>query len=292
MDDTRLKAAARRLRDLMEPLAANVYFAPQAHAAFEAIGFGPGRTSSSGVTSPDLPAYFTSRAACMGTVAGEVVVAAFGVFDPAIVVPSVELGWRTADRETVLRARQDGATAGLAAVLGEEPAGAGRATELFRRAADAAPAEGHHLFAGLSSLGWPGSVLGDLWRAADLVREHRGDSHLAAWCAHGLDAVEVCLLGDGWLGHPLGQGTRTRGWGADAIAAGVERLRDQGLVEGEEITEAGRELRESVEWATDRQERRLVATLGDDVDELLALLEPWARAIVEARGYPYLPDRP
>jgi hypothetical protein len=292
MDDRQVRATARRLRDLMEPLAANVYFAPEVHAAFQELGFGPGRTSSSGLVAPDGPAYFTSRAACMGTVTGEVVVAAFGVFNPAIVVPSVEQGWRTTDRETILAARERGATAGLATVLGDEPAGAARATVLFRRMADAGPAEGRHLFSGLRSLGWPGTLLGDLWRAADLVREHRGDSHIAAWSAAGLDAVEVCLLGDGWLGTPLKTGSRTRGWGDDDLEAGLDRLRGRGLVEGDQLTAAGLELREVVEWTTDLQERRMVEALGDDADELFSLLEPWARAIVDAKRYPYFPDRP
>jgi hypothetical protein len=37
----------------------------------------------------------------------------------------------------------------------------------------------------------PGSPMGDLWRAADLVREHRGDSHVISWAVGGADAVEV-----------------------------------------------------------------------------------------------------
>jgi hypothetical protein len=292
MDDARLRSTARRLRDLMEPLAANVYFAPEVHEAMEGLGFGPGRAGSTGIVGPNLVAYFTSRGACMGTVTGQVVAAAFGVFDPALVIPSVEEGWRISDRDSILAAREQGATASLRTILGESPDGLDRGTELFRRMADAGFGEGHHLYCGLSSLGYPDTPLGDLWRAADLVREHRGDSHIAAWCSCDLDAVEVCLLSDARAGAPLGRGTRTRGWGDDAVAAGLDRLRSRGLVKDDEATPAGLALREEVEWRTDLQERRMIEALGDDAGELFSILEPWTRAIVDAKGYPYFPERP
>ena len=274
---------------------------PEAHAAFQDLGFGPGRPyqtttgtppDNPGVVAPNRVAYFTSRAACMGTVVGEVVVAAFGVFNPAIVLPCVEQGFGVADRDAVLAARERGAVAGLTTILGENPSGAARATELLRRMADVGPGEGRHLYSGLRSLGWPGSPMGDLWRAADLLREHRGDSHIAAWCAHGLDAVEICLLSDGWLGNPIPSGSRTRGWTDEHLDAGLERLRSRGLVDGGSLTDAGRSLRESVESATDEQERRMVEALGEDADELFAILRRWAEAIVAAGGYPILLSRP
>src|SRR3954470_16771515 len=85
-----------------------------------------------------LPGYFCSRSACMGQVAGEVVVSAFGVFNPAIVIPAVDEGWSKTAPRTILDARERGATASLARLLGDEPAGAERATELLRRAGEAA----------------------------------------------------------------------------------------------------------------------------------------------------------
>jgi hypothetical protein len=54
--------------------------------------------------------------------------------------------------------------------------------------------------------------LGDLWRAADLVREHRGDSHVITWAVGGVDAVEVLLLTEQWWGSPLAR-TPRRGAG-------------------------------------------------------------------------------
>ena len=47
------------------------------------------------------------------------------------------------------------------------------------------------LYAGLRSLPLPSPWLGRLWRAADVVRKYRGDSHITAWVAAGLDPVEA-----------------------------------------------------------------------------------------------------
>jgi hypothetical protein len=191
---------ARRLRNAVEPVAAGVYFAPEAHKAYAALGFEGSPVTQDGVARPDSKAYFTSRGACMGQVPGEVVAAAFGCFNPKVVVPAVEAGWQITSREAILQARQRAAAAMLQRVLGDQPEGLGRVTGLLCRAAAVAPWEGRPIHGGLRSLGFPGHPLGDLWRAADLVREHRGDSHVIAWAVGGADAVEILLLTEQWWG--------------------------------------------------------------------------------------------
>jgi hypothetical protein len=114
-------------------------FAPEAHKEYEALGFDGSPAAADGVARPELKSYFTSRGASMGHVPGEVVAAAFGCFDPKVVVPVVAAGWQIADRDAILAARERGSTAMLQRVLGDEPDGLGRVTELLRRAADAAP---------------------------------------------------------------------------------------------------------------------------------------------------------
>src|SRR5437867_4107166 len=151
---------ARRLWDAIEPIAANVYSAPEVHAAFEELGFGGGRSSSGGMHFPDMVAYFTSRGACLGHVPGEVVAAAFGVFKRAMVVPAVAKGWTITDRDTILDARRRGATASLTRILGDRPEGLDRATAILQRAAARAGGEGRHMFSGLESLGYPGDPMG------------------------------------------------------------------------------------------------------------------------------------
>src|SRR5215213_3237564 len=105
-------------------MASNVYFAPEVHTEFEALGFGPGVSDPDderSVTIADPAGYYCSRAACMGQVPGEVVVAAFGVFNPELIIPNVTRGWTIATAAEVLAAREVGATASLERLLGEQP---------------------------------------------------------------------------------------------------------------------------------------------------------------------------
>jgi Helix-turn-helix family len=279
MGDDNLRSVARRLRDLVEPVAANVYFAPEAHAAYEALGvegFGPG--------------YFSSRGGCLGDVPGEVVAAAFGVFKPAMVKECVDAAHRRADAGAMVTAREQAAVASLTRIFGDDPAiGAAipRATELLQRAAAATPpGEGRALYSGLTALGHPGTPIGDLWRACDLVREHRGDSHIIAWVGHGLDPIQANISTELWWRLRLRSYVRTRGWTEEEIDAALDDLRDRGLVDGDSFTGAGEQLRADIELCTDQQERPIVDALGDDAEELLTLLTPMADTVLAAKGYP------
>jgi hypothetical protein len=278
--------AARRVWDVVEPIAANAYFAPEVHGALEALGFGGGNVGPNGIHYPDGPAYFTSRGGCLGQVDGHVIAAAFGVFKRDMVVPVVAHGWTIAGVDDVLAARERGAVASLERMLGAEPDGLGWATDVLKRMADAGPGEGRHLYSGLRSLGYPDSPMGAFWRAADVVREHRGDSHIAAWINLDLDACEIGLLTDPWRGAPLRSWVRSRGWTDDELDAACDRLRSRGYLDGDELTDAGRRLRDQIEDATDVQEARMVAALGDDADRFFALLDGWCDTVVEQKGYP------
>lgn len=281
-----LSERARRLRNAVEPLAAGIYFAPEAHEAYAALGFSPSQASNDGVQMPDGVAYFASRGACLGQVHGDVIAAAFGVFNPATVIPLVEQAWNVTDAASILQARLDGARGSLARMLGDQPLGAERATELLARGAAAARGEGRHLFSGLRSLGYPGDPIGDLWRAADLVREHRGDSHIAAWISHGFDATEISLITEPYIGLPMRTYARSRAWSDADFDVALERMTARGYFKDGDLTPEGLDAREAVEVATDRQERSIIDAIGGDFDELCDLLEPWADAIREQKGYP------
>jgi len=267
------KPVPHLLRDLVEPLAANVYFAPEAQENYKALGLSY------------IPSYFRSRSACMGDVVGEMVVAAFGVFNPAIVLPAIEEG-RKVSVDDILDARQRGAIAGLTRILDGVPDGVDRLTELLRQAGETSTCEGHSIYAGLRSLGFPGDPMGDFWRAADLLREHRGDSHIAAWIAHGFDATEISLITEPYIGLPMRTYSRSRAWSDADFDAALERMSSRGYFEDGQITQEGPAAREAVEDATDLQETSIVEAIGDDFDELCGILEPWADAIREQKGYP------
>ncbi len=281
----------RQLAMALEPVAGQVYFSGECHQEYERLGFSPSPMAiGNGVQLPDGPAYFTSRGSVMGQVPGELVAAAFGVFNPEAVVPGVSYGWTLCDASTICAARTRGATAQLVRILGERPDGLARATELLLRATGSLRPEGRPLYAGLLNLGLPGDPVGDMWRLTDLLREYRGDAHTAAWTSAGLDATEIGLLSELYWGLPMRSYVRTRAWTDDQLDAAEERLAGRGLVAGGALNGPGLAFRESIEEATDRQCEIVVRTLGDDFDELLALLEPWGKAIREAGGY--LPQGP
>jgi len=285
MRDDQISLRARALAAAIEPIAGQVYFAPECHARYAALGFGPSPGLSGGVALPDGPAYFCSRGSVMGQVAGEVVAAAFAVFNPAAVVPAVAFGWTLTDAATICDARTAGATEQLVRVLGASPDGMEEATRLLTEANEGLRPECRPLYSGLVALGLPGDGMGDLWRLADRLREYRGDAHTAAWSSAGFDATEIGLLTELYWGLPTRSYVRTRAW-SDADLDGAEsRLAGRELMAEGALTDAGRAAREDVERATDRQCRPIIEGLGDAFDALVGILLPWGEAIRAAGGY-------
>ena len=279
-------APARALASAVEPFSAQVYFSPECHAGYQALGFNPSPGKAGEVALPDMAAYFCSRGSVLGQVPGEVIAAAFGVFNPEVVVPAVRHGWTLVDAPTIEAARTEGAIAQLRRVLGDEPAGLYRALELLRRATDGLRPEGRPLYAGLVSQAVPDDAIGAAWRLADQLREYRGDSHVAAWTSAGFDATEIGLLTELYWGLRPRTYIRTRAWTDAQLDAAEQRLLSAVLIKDGALTPEGRSDREAVEAATDRACRPIVDNLGDDLDELVTILGQWSKAIQAAGGYP------
>ena len=276
----------RALASAIEPFAGQVYFSPECHQAYAALGFAPSPVELAGVAMPDGPAYFCSRGSVLGQVPGELVASAFGVFNPAVVVPAVQYGWGLTDAATICNARRDGALAQLRRVLGEHPNGADEVRDLLARASSALRPEGRPLYAGLASHPVPDDALAAAWLLADRLREYRGDAHTAAWTSAGFDATEIGLLSELYWGLPMRSYARTRAWSDAEFDAAEARLAARGLVADGGFTDAGRAAREAVEVATDGQCQPILDALGDDLDELVDRLTPWGEAIRAAGGYP------
>lgn len=276
----------RRLRNLAEPVAGVGFFCDEIQRAYAALGFKDPGYVRNGLRMFNWQPYFLARSAPMGQLPGEVIAATFGVFPLRRVVEMVDQGWSMVDAPTILAIRLEAATAGMTRILGAEPDGAKRATEILRRGVDHADVSGRALYAGLRSLPYPGTTVGDLWHACTLYREHRNDVHISAWSTAGLTGAQACLLND--LRQKLGFKTfvRTRGWSEEELQAAVADLERRGLIEGETMTERGHELREWIEAATDRQQSPILDLIGDDLEELLALLTPMRAAILADGAYP------
>lgn len=275
--EERVKAVSRRLRDLAEPIAGCVYFAKEPQDNYAALGL-----------DDYAQGYFPSRGACLGSPSGRLITAAFGVFNPDIVLPAVDAAWKKTTPEQILAARENGAATALRRMLPDSE-DVDRAVRLLRSTMESCDYAGRPLFAGLLSLPFPSDRFGALWRVCDYVRERRGDGHIAAWVSHGCDAVEISLLTELAWGIPPKSYIFTRGWTAEQVDAGVARLEAKGYVADGAFTDSGREYRRSIESATDAGEAVVVEALGDKADELFALLEPLQQAVLEAKGYPVNP---
>jgi hypothetical protein len=285
MDVATSAPTARRFASLLEPVIGQVYFSPECHANYVALGFNASPGFAGKTALPDGPAYFTSRGSVMGHVPGEVVAAAFAVFNPAAVVPSVAHGWSITDAPTICAARDAGALAQMTRVFGDNPPGRERAGELLARMTAPLRPEGRPLYAGLRSLPTPGHAWGEVWREGDRLREFRGDSHTVSWVAAGLDPIEIGLLTEAFMGLGFFTYLRTRAWSEADVNAARARLSERGLIDETSLTEAGKAMRESIESATDAQIQPAVDALGDDAEELFAILKPWGAAMRATGGY-------
>lgn len=286
MDRSDAPTLERRLGGALEPVIGQVFFSPEAHAAYADLGFQPSANEAGGVALPDGPAYFTSRGSLMGQVRGSVVASAFAVFNPAAVIPSVEFGWSLTDASTICAARDAGALGQLERLLGPNPDGHERVAELLVRATDDLAVEGRPLAAGVAGLPDPDGPLGTIFRRGEILREYRGDNHTAAWIGAGLDAVEISLLTEQYWGLAPRTYARTRAWSDADFDRASESLRSRGLLDADgRFTPAGRACREQVEVDTDAMTAPVMARLGDDVVELIELLTPWGAAIRDGKGY-------
>lgn len=287
MDDDVLRRRARTLAARLEPVIGQVFFSPECHAAYVELGFGPSPgTFGNGVAAPDGPAYFTSRGSLLGQVAPHVVAAAFGVFKPSIVADGVRFGWTRTDAPTIFAARRAGAVAQLARVCGSADERVERVADVLTRAVDAVTEPGRPLFAGLRSQ-WddPRDAWTRLFHLGDMLRECRGDAHVCAWTTAGLDAVEIGLLTESYMGLPLRTYIRTRGWNDDELDDANERLVARGWLADGALTDTGRAAREAIEQSTDQQMATAIAAIGDDVGDVCDALEPWGDSMRAAGGY-------
>ncbi|MGY1636718.1 hypothetical protein ACI78V_08695 [Geodermatophilus sp. SYSU D00742] len=213
------------------------FFAPEVQAAYDEFGVSATRAG-----------YFAARASALGPVEPAVVVATFYVFSPDLVAGAVPAVWAAGTPEQWAAARGRGVSAALHRVLGE--ADVGEALALAREACGGLAAAGRPLYAAWSGIDWPDDPLLQLWHAGLLLREHRGDGHVTALMAAGLDPVEALVTG-GLASDSLDFVRSTRGWTDAQWAAGVDRCRARGLVDEGGLTAAGRALRQEVEAMTD-----------------------------------------
>jgi hypothetical protein len=255
----------------------------RADAILGAVWYGRDR----GVGYPDLglseaAASLGGRVACLGPVSGAVAASILGTLEPTRVAGAVDEAFGATSAAELLGRRLESSVEVLRAELGDPASQIERAVTLLRRGTDAAQTAGHPMFAGLARLPLPGESLGQLWRLCDMVREHRGDAHTNAWRAAGLDPVEINVLSEAWRSLPTGSVAKSQmGWRRGDVASACQRLSARRwLTSDAKLTDEGRTAREDIEFRTDIQQRSLVTAIGGDIEELCAILDPWARAMM------------
>jgi hypothetical protein len=267
---------ARRLRDALEPVAMHGVWSASVNAELAGHGLN------------FLTGYVCGRGAALGDVPGAVVAATFGVFEPGLIGDLWNDGRSHIGLAELIAVRDRAAAASLRAVLA--PADAedqvARVAGQLERAIDSVDGTGRVLFSALRAQPRLDDPYGRLWRAADAVREHRGDSHIAACVAAGLDPVRMGVLSEVWVGFPVGQYSGTRAWPAEAHAVGVARLEADGLLADGRLTARGQEFRDGIEDATDAAQSELVGALGADIETITKQFDTWSEYCVEARAFP------
>lgn len=266
---------ARKMWRTMEPYHGFVYFVDEGVAAYAEAGLAPGRMG-----------YFASRSAPMGPVPADVVIATFFNFHPALVRSCIPEAWSRATPETVLAARTAAADMALRRILAEHVRSPEmrEAAGLARRAAEVCQPQGRALFAGHASLPWPDDPHLALWHAITLLREYRGDGHVAALVADGVDGCEALVIHGATGDVPPAILQSSRAWPDHEWEAAVDRLRSRGWLDAAgALTDEGRTHRQWVEDRTDAQALAPWAAIGEEAaDRLRALVRPYSKAIVDS----------
>ncbi|WP_420880315.1 SCO6745 family protein [Rhodococcus sp. (in: high G+C Gram-positive bacteria)] len=277
--DVHLAGRTARSLELLHSLA---YFAPEVEQELAGSGLESGRMT-----------YFAGRSAPMGAVSSGVVTAVFYNFNPALIADVLPRAWKLAEPEAIVQARYRGVDAAYRALLGDKviaSAAMSEAAQLAAIAAQAVPGvDGRPLYAGYAALEWPEQPHLVLWHALTLLREYRGDGHVAALQTAGLSGLEALITHTAaGIGFRKSFAQSRRGWSGDEWAAAVAGLVDRELLTpAAELTADGRELREVVEDLTDELAAAPWTGLGEDGAARLAeLATPWCRSVRESGLFP------
>ena len=274
---------ARKTWRTLEPLHGMIYFVPEAATEYAVLGI-EGRDG-----------YFASRAAPMGAVAAEVVIATFFNFNPELIHHAIPRAWTIAAPEDLVAARFRAVDAAYRRLLGDDVVSSSemaRAAELARRAAATVSTrlEGRPLCAGHTRIAWPEEPHLVLWHAQSILREYRGDGHVALLVAHGLSGLDALLThaAEGVIAPRLLQSTRD--WPDVAWRQAIESLQARGwLTAGAEpaFSTWGASQRAQIEEQTDVLACAPYVHLGDeDCAELRRLARPWSTRLSEVFARP------
>ncbi|WP_329004409.1 hypothetical protein OHA18_13530 [Kribbella sp. NBC_00709] len=272
---------ARGMWKALEPYHAITYFSPETRQATDALGLKGGWMS-----------YFGCRAAPLGAAGPELVAAVFYNFHPAMVARSVPDAWTYATPVQLLHARLTAVDTAVRRLFADgspyqtvwSGGGMNRAAELARRAAEMAPLSGRPIAAANAALEWPDEAHLVLWQATTILRESRGDGHVAALVAAELSPCQALVTISAAGGPAKEVFQLNRRWSDDEWAAASDDLRSRGLLDADgALTDTGRALRQQVEDTTDALADQGWRALGDDLtSELHDAVRPMSAVLMSA----------
>jgi helix-turn-helix protein len=272
---------AERVHRVLEPVHAMINFTPELQDRLTGIGLRPGRMCA-----------FAARVAPLGAVTPGALAGVFYTFNPELMGRHFPRAWTLASPADIVAGRLDAVDASLRRLLGAETiesAELAEAAGLAREAAEGCFAVGRPMYAAQAALGWPGEPHLVLWHAATLLREFRGDGHVAVLVSKGLDGLTALIThtatGGGFV-EPAAK--QLRGWSDEQWAEAQDRVRNAGLIDDDgALTDQGSELRQELEDATNRLAEQPWHRFGKEkADRLHDLAEGFAKQIVAAGAFP------
>ncbi|MFI6938254.1 hypothetical protein ACIBI4_03180 [Streptomyces sp. NPDC050418] len=272
--------AGRRCHNLLNPLHSTHYFSPEYAKEMGALGLDGWS-----------PAYFAGRSAAMGAVGAGTVAATYYNFKYELIAAHVPAIWESAAPEAVLAARLRAVDGNLRRLLGDavDSPEMAEAARLALTAAEACTRHARPLYAAHADLPVPDEPHLAYWHAATLLREHRGDGHIAALLDAELGPLEALVSHTATgKGFSVKWAVETRGWSRTEWDEAATGLQERGLLDGErELTEAGRELRAHLEAATDRLDAAPYEHLGAaGVERLTELAGGFVMTALTAGAFP------
>jgi len=231
-----------------------------------------------------MAGYLAQRSAPLGLPAGRpgarLVAATFYGFSPAAVAAHVPAVWDAATPAQVLDATLEAMRELLGRLIGDREDAVAELATLLVPVADAHELAGRPLAAAWAGVPRTGEPLLDLWLATCVIRESRGDGHLAVLVAESIGPLESHLVMTGDRPEVRETLAGMRGWSDTDVAVAVEGLAARGLLDADgRRTDRCRELRRDIERRTDELSARAWSVAGPEavarIGELaLELLPP------------------
>jgi hypothetical protein len=270
----------------LEAIHGMIYFTPDTNDAYAKVG----------VTHPRA-GYFASRVAALGEASAELTIATFYNFNPRLIRKHIPAVWEKTSATAMLQARLAAVDTSLRRAFSAELLASSdfaEAAALNKRAAEATldRVEGRPLFAAHAALPWPDELHLQLWWSQTLLREFRGDGHIAALVCEGLTGIEALVTHAASGAVPASALLATRAWTAEQWQTAAEGLVTQGILShpgdlsagtAPMFSDAGKAQRDRLEEVTDERSRAPYEAIGEaGCLRLRELGTPLSKAVVDA----------